>query len=94
MIPSVVGSKGANITQLQKATGAELHVDRTRNSVCITGATREAVTKATALVREFVDRLAAQRVVLAVAPSVFGSILGKGGAVARALRVSTCWEEG
>lgn len=89
MIPSVVGAKGANIQQLQKATGAELHVDRTRNAVCITGNTREAVTKATTLVKEFVDRLAAQRVVLSVSSSVIGSIIGKGGAVARALRDET-----
>ena len=51
MIPSIVGSKGANIIQLQKATGAELHIDRTRNAVTITGDSRESVAKATALVR-------------------------------------------
>jgi hypothetical protein len=37
MIPSVVGAKGANIQQLQRATGAELHVDRGKNVVAITG---------------------------------------------------------
>ena len=37
--------------------------------------------------QEFVDRLAAQRVVLAVSPFAFGSIIGKNGAVAKALRV-------
>ncbi len=43
MIPSVVGSKGANIQQLQRATGAELHVDRNKNVVAITGTNKVCV---------------------------------------------------
>ena len=47
------------------------------------------MTKAAQLVREFVDRLASQRVVMSVSAYAIGSIIGKGGAVARSLRVCT-----
>jgi hypothetical protein len=45
------------------------------------------VAKAAALVKEFVDRLAAQRVVISVSAFAIPSIIGSGGSVIKGLRV-------
>ncbi len=87
MIASVVGTKGANITQLQQETGAKLDVDRAKRLVLIQGPTKESIQQAKQVLQALISKLAAQRSVIPATAAGIGAIIGRGGATIRRLQV-------
>lgn len=87
MIPSVVGSKGTNITQLQQATGTKLDVDRVKLLVTIQGPSKESIQAAKLALETLIAKLAAQRNVIPASAAGIGAIIGRGGATIRRLQV-------
>ena len=90
MIPAIVGSKGANILQLQQATGAKLEIDKPKRVVTITGPHKEAIAAAKTALAALVAKLASQRAVIQTTSAGLAAVIGRGGATIRRLQVGPC----
>lgn len=89
MIPAIVGTKGANITQLQQATGAQLNVDKVKRVVVVQGPNKETAAAAKEAVQALVQKLASQRVVLHGTPAAMAAVIGARGANIKRLQEET-----